>query len=134
MNLQTRTNFRDASGNTVFNGTVQAYIDDQIERQSVKVSEGNGRYTVNGYELGKAAYSYAVAEAGKAVKRLQVAEVCKAMTDEEWLSGCRFYRSQGCKNCELPSGERVILRQETTEANFRELSKEFLLKMRIKAI
>jgi len=49
------------------------------------------------------------------------------MSDNEWLTKTRFYRSGGTKNAELPDGRRVILSKESTESNFREQSRKFIL-------
>src|SRR3990167_1274742 len=56
------------------------------------------------------------------------------MTQEEWNAGTRFYRSGGTKNAQTPTGERIILVQEATENNFREVSGDFFRRVRHNAI
>jgi hypothetical protein len=45
---------------------------------------------------------------------------------EDFLNQSRFYRSGKTKNAEVPGGERVILKPESTATNFRENSRNFL--------
>ena len=52
------------------------------------------------------------------------------MTRDEWNSATRFYRSGKTKNAQLPDGERVILRQDSTKGNFLSTSGDFLDRMR----
>lgn len=52
------------------------------------------------------------------------------MTLEEWLDASRLYRSGKDKMLETPSGEKVILKRESTASNFRETSRGFLEKVR----
>src|SRR3990167_6069757 len=56
------------------------------------------------------------------------------MTQEECNAGTRFYRSGGTKNAQTPTGERIILVQEATENNFREVSGDFFRRVRHNAI
>lgn len=48
------------------------------------------------------------------------------MTFDEFLQASRFYRSGKTKNLQLPSGERIILRPESTESTWKEKSRDFL--------
>ena len=70
----------------------------------------------------------AAREAEKKASAEESKQVASSMSDEEWLQKTRFYRSGKDKMAELPTGERVILRKESTAENFREQSREFLLK------
>lgn len=49
-----------------------------------------------------------------------------AMSFDEFLKKTRFYKSGKSKRAEVPGGERVNLKDDRTENNFRELSREFL--------
>ncbi len=53
-----------------------------------------------------------------------------AMSLDEFLQSTRFYRSGKSKNAQVPGGERVILKQDSTPGNFREVSKGFLSTVR----
>ncbi|MDH5666535.1 MAG: helicase-related protein [Nitrospira sp.] len=45
---------------------------------------------------------------------------------EDFLQQTRFYRSGKTKNAQVPGGERVILKDDSTAGNFREKSRNFL--------
>lgn len=52
------------------------------------------------------------------------------MSQEEWNAATRFYNSGGTKNAELPTGERVILKQESTAKTHTQVSADFYKKLR----
>lgn len=73
------------------------------------------------------------ASGGETVQAVGGSEGKKApweMTEDEWLNATRFYRSGKTKNVETPSGTRAILKQESTQGNYRETSRDFLMGLR----
>mgnify|MGYP001476203951 CR=1 FL=1 len=65
-------------------------------------------------------------------KTTEPAKPFEQMTDEEWLASTRFYRSGKIKSAQLPNGKKVILSQGSTQTNFRENDRDFLLGLRPK--
>lgn len=52
------------------------------------------------------------------------------MNDDEWLANTRFYRSGKTRNAELPDGRRIILAADSTESNFRQTGRDFILSLK----
>ena len=56
------------------------------------------------------------------------------MSQSEWNAATRFYRSGKTKNAQTPTGERVILKQESTAKNHAEVSSDFYKMLRGQAV
>lgn len=54
-------------------------------------------------------------------------EQCKNMTDDEWLSGCRFYRSGKDKCVRMPNGKSCIVTNDATGKTFLTVCRTWLL-------
>ena len=136
MELNKVAKFNDAQGNTIFHGSVREFIDTQLQKgncRPMRFSSGRIRYGVNGFLLGREAYDYAVRkieEEAARPAREALHRQCAGMSADEWLAGCRFYRSGGDKMCKFPDGRSVILVRTATPTNFRETSRDFLLKLK----
>jgi hypothetical protein len=70
-----------------------------------------------------------VVEGGKGPVQ-EVAKQPWEMSRDEWNAATRFYRSGKTKNAQLPTGQRVILTNESTAGNFLKQSGPFLETLR----
>lgn len=80
-------------------------------------------------EFGKPGYT-AIEEAPRDTSNLNPWE----LTQKEWNDKTRFYRSGKTKNAQTPTGERVILKRESTQKNHAEVSADFYRMLRKNAI
>lgn len=56
------------------------------------------------------------------------------MSQDEWNAGTRFYRSGKTKNAQTPTGERVIVRKESTEKTHAQTNADFYKSVRGNAV
>ena len=136
MEMNRVAKFYDAQGNIIFHGSVREFIDEQLQRGScrpMRFASGRVRYGVSGFRLGREAHDYAIrkiAEETARPAREALHRQCAGMSADEWLAGCRFYRSGRDKMCKLPDGRSVILACTDTPKDFRETSCDFLLNLK----